>query len=96
MTEIVPGEADASAEKHVPIFTVEDGMVWVSVGALGHPMTDKHHIEWISLQTKHGNQRKELGSGEKAVVTFLIDKDDKVEAVFAYCNLHGLWIKENN
>ena len=30
-------------------------------------MLPEHYIEWVSLQTKQGNQRKELHPGEKDV-----------------------------
>lgn len=91
MTELVPGTVDASHEKHVPVWRVEDGVVTVDVGAVEHPMQEAHHIEWVSLQTRQGNQRKQLLPGGKPVVRFAICEDDEVEAVYAYCNLHGLW-----
>ena len=91
MQEIVAGSTDASLEKHTPEYKVEDGVVKVNVGSIEHPMTDEHYIEWISLQTKHGNQRKFLKPTDKPYVEFLIAEDDAVEVVYAYCNLHGLW-----
>ena len=45
----------------------------------------------VSLQTKQGNQRKELHPGEKPEVCFALCEGDEVEAVYAYCNLHSLW-----
>ena len=66
MSEIVPGTTDAAVEKHVPVWTVENGIVHVKVGSVEHPMLPEHYIEWVSLQTKQGNQRKELHPGEKA------------------------------
>ena len=80
-----------SAPEIVPEYKVEDGVVKVNVGAVEHPMTEEHYIEWVSLQTKNGNQRKALKPTARPYVEFLIGKDDKVEAVYAYCNLHGLW-----
>ena len=65
MSEIVPGTTDAAVEKHVPVWTVENGIVHVKVGSVEHPMLPEHYIEWVSLQTKQGNQRKELHPGEK-------------------------------
>ena len=62
MTEIVPGTTDAAVEKHVPVFEVKDNMVYVTVGSVEHPMLPEHFIEWISIQTKQGNQRKALTS----------------------------------
>jgi len=89
MSEIVPGTTDAAVEKHVPVWTVENGIVHVKVGSVEHPMLPEHYIEWVSLQTKQGNQRKELHPGEKPEVCFALCEGDEVEAVYAYCNLHG-------
>lgn len=91
MTEIVPGTTDAAVEKHLPVWTVEKDLVHVKVGSVEHPMLPEHYIEWVSLQTKHGNQRKELHPGEKPESYFALCNGDEVEAVYAYCNLHGLW-----
>lgn len=91
MKEIVPGTVDAAVEKHVPVYKAEGDLVKVSVGAAGHPMMPEHYIEWVSLQTKQGNQRKALHPGDKPEVCFAICEGDEVEAVYAYCNLHSLW-----
>ena len=91
MKEIIPGTTDASVEKHVPVYTVEGNKVIVTVGAVEHPMTEEHYIEWVSLQTKFGNQRKPLAPGAKPVVCFSVCEGDEAEAVYAYCNLHSLW-----
>ncbi len=91
MQELVPGTTDASLEKHVPVFEVKDGIVCVAVGSVEHPMLPEHYIEWISVQTKYGYQRRELKPGEEPKACFSICEGDEVEAVFAYCNLHSLW-----
>jgi len=91
MKEIIPGTVDASLEKHVPVFEVKDNVVYVTVGAVAHPMEEKHFIEWISLQTSGGNQRKVLTPGSEPKAAFAICEGETVEAVYAYCNLHGLW-----
>ena len=91
MKEIVPGTVDASREKHVPVYSVEGNTVTVKVGEVEHPMQEEHYIEWVSIQTKFGNQRKALKPNEKPEVCFLICDGDEIEAVYAYCNLHGLW-----
>ena len=90
MAEIIPGTVDASREKHVPVYSVEGNIVRVNIGAAEHPMLPEHFIEWVSIQTKQGNQRKELHPGEKPEVCFALCDGDEVEAVYAYCNLHGL------
>ncbi|MCD7844952.1 MAG: desulfoferrodoxin [Oscillospiraceae bacterium] len=91
MKEIIPGTTDAAVEKHVPVYQVADGKVSVTVGAAEHPMLPEHYIEWISLQTKQGNQRRELKPGQPPKAVFPILEGDEVVAVYAYCNLHSLW-----
>lgn len=91
MKELIPGTTDAAREKHVPVYSVENGTVSVNVGEIDHPMLAEHYIEWVSLQTKFGNQRKQLNPGDAPSVTFALSDGDEVEAVYAYCNLHGLW-----
>ena len=91
MKEIVPGTTDASVEKHVPVFEVKENKVYVTVGAIEHPMLPAHYIEWIALQTTKGNQRKQLQPGEPPKAVFALCEDEEVLAVYAYCNLHSLW-----
>ena len=91
MKEIVPGATGAAHEKHIPIYSVDKNIVHVRVGTVEHPMNPDHYIEWISLQTKQGNQRKELCPDEKPEASFALCEGDEVEAVYAFCDVHGLW-----
>ena len=91
MKEIIPGTVDASREKHVPIYSVEGGRVFVSVGSVEHPMAPEHYIEWIVVNTKETTQYKYLKPGESPKACFAIAEGDEVESVLAYCNLHSLW-----
>ena len=95
MNELVPGSVDASAEKHIPDVKVSDGVVEVNVGSVDHPMVDVHWIEWVQLVTDKGNYRKYLNPGEAPYVRYQLS-DEKPLAVYAYCNLHGLWKNELN
>ena len=91
MQKLVAGVSDGAVEKHVPVFEAKQDKVTVHVGAVAHPMTEEHHIEWVALQTKDGNQRRALTPGGKPDVTFPIAPGDEVIAVYAFCNLHGLF-----
>ena len=91
MTELVAGTSDGAREKHVPVYEVNGSTVLVKVGEVAHPMIPEHYIEWIVLQTKNGVQRRELKPGEKPEAIFALCEGDEVVAVYAYCNLHGLW-----
>ena len=85
------GVTDAAVEKHVPAVTVDGNLVKVSVGSVTHPMTEEHYIPWVYLQTATGGQRKNLEPGSAPAVAFALTADEKPVAVYAYCNLHGLW-----
>ena len=95
MDELIPNTVEASGEKHIPAVSVENGVVTVNVGSVDHPMQDVHYIEWVQLVTENGIQRKELKPGQEPHVVFHLG-DDKPVAVYAYCNLHGLWKTELN
>lgn len=90
MTKLEAGTVEASREKHIPVATVKGNTVEVAVGAVMHPMTEEHSIAWVYLETDRGGQRKDLAPGQEAKVTFAL-AEEKPLAVYAYCNLHGLW-----
>lgn len=95
MNELVPNTVEASGEKHIPAVTVREGIVEVNVGSVDHPMVEEHFIEWVELITDKGIQRKYLNAGEAPNAVFPLG-DGKAVAVYAYCNLHGLWKTELN
>ena len=95
MDELVPNTVEASGEKHIPAVTVGDNVVEVNVGSVEHPMVDAHWIEWVQLLTDKGSHRKWLKPGEAPSVKFLLGGETPL-AVYAYCNLHGLWKTELN
>ena len=93
MTKIEAGVVEASREKHIPVAKVEGDKVIVEIGSVAHPMAEEHSIEWVYLQTDKGGQRKNLNPGESPKAVFAL-ADEKPVAVYAYCNLHGLWKTE--
>ena len=90
METLTANTVDASNEKHVPVVSVADGKVSVKVGAVTHPMLPEHFIGWVALQTDSGMHRKVLNAGDAPEAVFVLG-DEKPVAVYAYCNLHGLW-----
>lgn len=80
---------DAAKEKHVPVIEKSEGYVIVKVGAVEHPMTEEHYIEWIEVHTEDKIYRKYLKPGDKPEAAFKVDEE--VLYARAYCNLHGLW-----
>ena len=86
-----PATSEGAGEKHLPVLSVEGNQVKVSVGAVSHPMEEKHSIAFIVLQTENGVQRKNLNPGDAPEAVFALVDGDKPVAAYAYCNLHGLW-----
>ena len=93
MKELVPNTAEASTEKHLPSLTVSVSGIEVQVGSVPHPMEEEHHITFVFVETENGGQRKCLkpGSAPRCAFSFI---EDKPVNVYAYCNLHGLWLSE--
>ena len=91
LVELKANTTDAAVEKHVPVVSVNGNTVSVEVGSVTHPMSEEHYIEWISVQTSSGNQRKALKPGDPPKACFALLDGDEIEAVYAYCNLHSLW-----
>lgn len=93
MKLLEPGVTDAAVEKHVPAVRVEGNLVHVSVGEVAHPMTEAHYIPWITLETSHGAQTRWLQPTDAPEVSFQLADGEEAKAVYAWCNLHGLWMK---
>lgn len=87
---IEPNKTDAATEKHVPVVSVQDGMLIVNVGSIAHPMTAEHYIEWIYLKTSFGGVICNLNPTDEPQAIFTVAPEE-VESVYIYCNLHGLW-----
>ncbi len=94
MTALEAGVVEASREKHIPAVSVEGDTVKVNVGSVTHPMSDEHHISWIYLETSKGGQRRSLSHTEAPAAVFTLSDGEIPKAVYAYCNLHGLWKAE--
>lgn len=95
MMEIIPHSTeDSVGEKHIPVYKIKNGRVTVNVGSVPHPMTSDHYIEWVAIVTSKGNQRKCLKPGDAPEVTFLLEKDEILKEIYAYCNIHSLWINK--
>lgn len=92
MVELVPNTVDASGEKHLPVVTVLDNnSIKVEVGSVHHPMLPEHHISFVYVETENGGIQVNLKDKPEAVVYL---GEEKVVAVYEYCNLHGLWKTE--
>lgn len=94
MVELVPNTVEASMEKHLPVVNkVGADKISVQIGSALHPMEKEHHIAFVYVETEKGGQRKCLNVGEKPSLEFCFSNDMPL-AVYAHCNLHGLWKTE--
>jgi superoxide reductase len=93
MKELKANTEDASQEKHVPDVTIDGDTLIAKVGSVAHPMVDEHYIEWIYVVTDKKSHRAWLKPGEAPEATFCLEGEKPI-AVYEYCNLHGLWVKE--
>ncbi|MDO4377792.1 MAG: desulfoferrodoxin family protein [Erysipelotrichia bacterium] len=84
---------DGALEKHVPQVKLNENHVEVQIGEVIHPMIETHYIEWVLLETDKGFQVKYLKPQQEPRCCFELG-DEKLLAVYEYCNLHGLWKKE--
>lgn len=83
---------DAAKEKHIPVITkLADGFK-VVIGSVLHPMEAKHYIEWIELVADNKAYRHFLKPGDSPEAVFNL-KANRI-TTREYCNLHGLWKKE--
>lgn len=89
MTLQTENTVDAAKEKHVPVIEKVAGGYKVKVGAVAHPMEEKHHIEWIELLAGNKAYRQFLMPGDAPEAFFATDASSV--SAREYCNLHGLW-----
>ena len=80
---------DAAKEKHVPVIEKTAAGYTVKVGAVAHPMEEKHYIEWIELLADGKAYRQFLKPGDKPEAFFAVEATQV--AAREYCNIHGLW-----
>jgi len=89
MTLLTANTVDAAKEKHVPVIEKVTGGYKVKIGAVAHPMEEKHYIEWIELIAGDKAYRQFLNPGDAPEAFFAVDAAQVSAREF--CNLHGLW-----
>ena len=91
MEVLTANTTEAATEKHIPVITRAGNKVTVKVGAVTHPMTEDHSIQWVIMNQGSVTERVSLNpdAAPEAVFT-VIDTGAPVRA-YVYCNLHGLW-----
>lgn len=93
MTLLSPNTVDAATEKHLPVFEKTTDGIKVVVGKVSHPMEKAHYITWIAVTDGQTTELKHLKPGDQPEMTAHFPTDTKL-SIYAYCNLHGLWLTE--
>ena len=94
MDVLTANTTEAATEKHIPVIEINGNIAKVTVGEILHPMEEAHYIEWIHLETNKGIKRVNLKPGDEPIASFALAEEETVTSAYAYCNLHGLWLKE--
>ncbi len=82
---------DSGKEKHVPVIEPQVEVTNIKIGGVPHPMTEEHHIEFIEVVKTDGTRcRVHLDPTGEPEASFNIAADE-IEAVYEFCNVHGLW-----
>lgn len=90
MTLLKPNTQDGNKEKHIPVINyTSNHSVMVKIGSEPHPMAEKHNIRFVCLETTDGAVVRYLNVDDPPEVC--IRFTGKPIAVYAYCNVHGLW-----
>ena len=86
MTEQTEGQG--LTEKHRPIIEPQNDGALIKIGAVLHPMTEEHFIEWVEIIVEGKLCRYSLSAGNRPEVRSYLKNHNYVRA---YCNIHGLW-----
>lgn len=90
MTEINANVVEASTEKHLPVVSLNGEFAEISIGSVAHPMEDEHFINFVAVEFENGYVVKSLVPKQKPEAKIYFG-NEKVLAVYEFCNLHGLW-----
>lgn len=90
-TPVMPDATDVDLEKHIPALKYRNNKLSVRIGTRPHPYESEHHIEWIFVKTKTGGLIHYFKPTDIPKAKFKVDQEE-IEAVYVYCNIHGLWV----
>ena len=92
MEQLTSDNHSGSMEAHRPIIESFEDKKTVRIGQTQHPMTEKHHIEFIEVISPDEKyvKRKYLNPEEEAILEFECTCKNGFSAR-EVCNLHGLW-----
>ena len=87
MKTLKTNDKDASFEKHIPTYEIENDKIIVRVN---HVMEENHYIMWVMVVNDNEIQYKEFKYSDKIEAEFVYKGKG---TIYSYCNKHGLWCK---
>lgn len=94
MAAMEAGSRETAVEKHIPKVSHTGDRLHIEVGNTPHPMDEAHFIRWIVLETTDGFRCHPLLIHQKPEADMILVCGERPLAVYAVCNLHGLWKAE--
>lgn len=90
MEELHANVSDGKSEYHVPVVECEhDNKAKIRIGKDLHPMSADHYIQFVCVETCCSMQIHFFKPDDKPQIELCADC--RITAVYAYCNIHGLW-----
>ncbi len=86
LQDIIPNSVECASEKHLPQYEIQNDTLKVFVN---HVMEEDHYIEWLLVQTPHGNYEKHFNPYDNPTIEVPYEANSKL---YSFCNKHGLWI----
>ena len=91
--EKIQQKQDELGEKHIPIFSEEDGNKFVSVPY--HPMIEEHYIQFIEVFSKDKDELHLKFFKPSDFPKFETTHFPHLSEAVEYCNIHRLWGNDN-
>lgn len=91
MEEVAVHTFEGGVEKHLPVVTWEPSHLHIEVGSVLHPMSPEHHISFLVIEWENRIEIVWLEGQPKADVCTSCQRP---KAIYAFCNIHGLWKKD--
>lgn len=91
ISEMPLNSLEASHDKHLPVVSFSNNLMNICIGSDTHPMENNHLIEWVFIEYSNGGEFVYLNDDPCVTINVL---GRVTKRVYAYCNLHGLFVKE--
>lgn len=86
--------AEDIGDTHIPVWRMAGCRLMVQVGSELHPMSPGHYITWIIVKTNYGLMLRRFEDTDIPEANFKLHKDETVEEIYSLCNIHGLWVAQ--